>query len=138
MKTESKQEKKFDTWGGLKLCLHAIGIHHDLTRLFVDLVDGFCSANEQVAIIYKDELQNHTVSLVNYISLINDLIPFLSIIRKQTLIDTNLISFWIDICAREGENDGHHTNEDRVIAITLLSELWLSFTEYIDQHGEIA
>lgn len=134
LRTDSTKDKKFEPLGGLNLCLYAIKNHNDLTKLFVDLVDGFCSVNDQVALIYKDELQNHTLTLIEYISVISDLLPFLSTIRKEALVETGLISFWIDICAREGENDRNHSDEDRIIALTLLSELWLIFTEYIDQH----
>ena len=29
--------------------------------------------------------------------------------------------------AREAENDGHHTSEERLSALTLLTEVWLLF-----------
>lgn len=34
--------------------------------------------------------------------------------------------------AREAENDGIHSNNERSVALTLLTDLWLSFTELID------
>jgi hypothetical protein len=34
--------------------------------------------------------------------------------------------------AREAENDGTHSNNDRVVALTLMTDLWMSFTELID------
>jgi hypothetical protein len=43
-----------------------------------------------------------------------------------------LILDLLDMSAREAENDGTHSNNDRAVALTLLTDLWLSFTEIID------
>lgn len=38
----------------------------------------------------------------------------------------------MEISAREAENDGQKLPENRISALTQLSEIWLSFTPYID------
>lgn len=34
------------------------------------------------------------------------------------------------MCAREAENDGVHTNEERIAALSLMTEIWIHFTEF--------
>lgn len=36
------------------------------------------------------------------------------------------------MCSREAENEGINTAENRIPAVVLLVELWLSFTDYVD------
>jgi hypothetical protein len=43
-----------------------------------------------------------------------------------------MIDYWIEMCSREAENEGINTAENRIPAVVLLVELWLSFTEYVD------
>ena len=61
-----------------------------------------------------------------------DLIPALAKGRTKALTENGLIDFWIELCAREAENDGVHTDEDRVVAVTMLCDLWMTFNEHID------
>jgi hypothetical protein len=63
---------------------------------------------------------------------VSDLIPFFGRQRTELLTNHGIIDFWIELSAREAENDGKHSDEDRIIAITLLCDLWMTFTEYID------
>jgi hypothetical protein len=65
---------------------------------------------------------------------VSDLVPILAKTRIELLTNNGLIDFWIELCAREAENDGKHTDEDRIVAITLLCDLWLTFTDYIDSN----
>lgn len=41
------------------------------------------------------------------------------------------MDYWIDLCAREAESDGHHSNEERVAALTLMTDIWLEFTAFV-------
>jgi hypothetical protein len=43
-----------------------------------------------------------------------------------------MVDYWVEISAREAENDGQKLPENRISALTQLSEIWLSFTAYID------
>jgi len=44
-----------------------------------------------------------------------------------------LITELLDMCAREAENDGTHTKNERAVALTLMTDIWLSFTKLVDQ-----
>jgi hypothetical protein len=39
--------------------------------------------------------------------------------------------------SREAENDGIHSNNDKIVGLTLLTDLWLSFTELIDSQPHL-
>jgi len=47
-----------------------------------------------------------------------------------------LIDYWVEMCAREAENDGKHPIEERISSLALLADLWLLFTPYVDSKGE--
>ena len=58
-----------------------------------------------------------------------DILAELKLTKDQSLQDMDgLLNSWLDMCAREAENDGIHTNEDRIAALTLMVEIWLEFT----------
>jgi len=37
------------------------------------------------------------------------------------------------LTAREAENDGIHTTEERIAALSLMTDIWLNFTDYISE-----
>jgi hypothetical protein len=49
------------------------------------------------------------------------------------IIQSGLIDYWLDMCAREAENDGIHTTEERMAALALMTELWIHFTDYVSE-----
>ncbi len=49
-----------------------------------------------------------------------------------------MIEHWIETCARNAENDGKHSAEDRIAALALMTEVWLQFTNYVDSKDEMA
>jgi hypothetical protein len=49
-----------------------------------------------------------------------------------------LIDYWMELCAREAENDGKRTNEERIAALAVLSELWLTYTDFVDKREEMS
>ena len=53
--------------------------------------------------------------------------------KGDSLASSGLIDYWVDVAARESENDGKHAIEDRISALSLLTEIWLSFTAFIDE-----
>jgi hypothetical protein len=49
------------------------------------------------------------------------------------VIDSGLVDYWLDLTAREAENDGIHTLEERVASIALITEIWFNFTDYVGE-----
>ena len=48
-----------------------------------------------------------------------------------------MIEYWLELSAREAENDGKHYTDERISAQALMTELWLLFTEYVDSKDQI-
>lgn len=122
--------------GGLELSLHALKKHQDLGEEFVTFVSQFSTVNDQLEQVYRYELKKHFVSPLEYVGQINDLFPFLVIAQSEDLIRSGLIDFWLDSSMKQADNDGKHSYDERVAALTLLGELWLNFTRHIDEKGE--
>ena len=55
--------------------------------------------------IYKEEIQNHVKSGVEYLELVGDILPHLHDHCKEKAVKSGIIDYWIDHCAREAEND---------------------------------
>ena len=98
-----------------------------------------CQVDEQVYLIYKDEIQTHTKSTAEYLGLVSDLLPHISEIAPEKILSSGTVDYWLELCAREAENDKHGENlNDRIVALALLSEIWYLFTDYVDSKEEMA
>lgn len=87
--------------------------------------------------LFKEELINHCFTQGVYIATILDLLPELQAqLGEQELAEAGLLTHWLDVAAREAENDGKHSVEDRISALALLSEIWLVFTDAVDRSSE--
>jgi hypothetical protein len=52
-------------------------------------------------------------------------LPSLNRAFDNKLNTSGLLDFWVEMCAREAENDGKHTIEERITALGVLSEIWM-------------
>jgi hypothetical protein len=57
--------------------------------------------------------------------------------NHEKVESSGLIDYWVELCAREADNDGKHSNEERLAALAVLSDIWLSFTDFIDKREEM-
>ena len=53
------------------------------------------------------------------------------------LITTGLAESWLEQAIRQSDNDGKHSNEERVTGISLMTELWQFFPSVVDQKEEL-
>lgn len=60
--------------------------------------------------------------------------PYLSIKYSNEITQGNLLSLIIEKCVRYSDYDPSNTNEIRNAAISLLTEIWLSYTNFIDMN----
>ena len=51
--------------------------------------------------------------------------------------ESGLLQYWIDNCSRQADNDGKHSLEDRISALSLLTDIWLSYTQFVDSKAEM-
>lgn len=92
-----------------------------------------CSVHEQIAVMYKDEMQNHCRSTAEYVQVMSEIIGDLRDTREEQIINSGLIDYWLDLTAREAENDGVHTVEERIAALCFMTEIWMNFTDYVGE-----
>lgn len=96
-----------------------------------------CLADEQLYIIYSTEIQSHTRSTLDYLELVGEFLPIMSEMWPEKACDSGLVDFWLDLCSREAENDFKIQNKEKVLAISLLAEIWILFTDYVDDRDEV-
>lgn len=96
-----------------------------------------CDADDQYYQIYTVEIQNHTKSILEYMELVGEFLPVMGEMWPERAIESGLVDFWLDLCSREAENDFKVQNREKVLAISLLTEIWLLFTDYVDDKDEV-
>jgi len=120
--------------GGLRLSLYAITKHREATRHAMQLYQVLCdSDNQMMFTLYTAEIQKNTKSVLEYMELVGEFLPLMSETDPEKAIESGLVDFWLDLSSREAENDFKMQNKEKVLAISLLTEIWLLFTDYIDE-----
>lgn len=77
-------------------------------------------------------------SSLEYLEVVAELVPSLCEISPERAINAGLIDFWLDLCAREAENERNGGDpKEKIIALALLGEIWSIFTDYIDKFEEL-
>lgn len=89
--------------------------------------------NSSIVTVYRDELRKLFPQPHEYISIINDIFPFLVIHSNKEVKESGILDFWVDMCLELGGLDGQNSADEKIAAMTLLTEIWISFTEYIDK-----
>ena len=69
--------------------------------------------------------------------LVGEFLPVMGEMWPERAIESGLVDFWLDLCSREAENDFKVQNREKVLAISLLTEIWLLFTDYVDDKDEV-
>lgn len=100
---------------------------------FVQLCNVMCTVSEQIGVMYRDELQNHCRTQHEYIQIITEIIAQLKKTKEDEVIESGLIDYWLDLTAREAENDGVHTQNERIASLALMTEIWLNFSDHIGE-----
>jgi hypothetical protein len=63
---------------------------------------------------------------------ITDIFPYLVEHQNKEVSENGILDYWVDICLENAGLDNQHSIEERISSLTLLSDIWFSFTEYID------
>ena len=87
------------------MTLYSLRAHPNVALQAVTLYDTFCQADEQVFMIYKEEIQNHVKSGFEYLEVVGDILPPLAQVNKEKAINCGLMDYLVDLCSREAEND---------------------------------
>jgi hypothetical protein len=93
--------------GGLELSLQAFKRHQDLAGDLIHFVQNFSSImNSSIVTVYRDEMRKLFPQPEEYISVINDIFPFLVIHSNKEVKDSGILDFWVDMCLELGGLDG--------------------------------
>jgi len=86
--------------------------------------------------VYMNTLQGFYTDSVDYFNALSTLFPFLSLKFSQDLTEGNLLSMIIEKCVRFTDSDPSNSSEVRIAALSLLSEVWLTYSSYIDKNDQ--
>jgi hypothetical protein len=84
---------------------------------------------------YMNTLQGFYPDTVDYFNCLNTVFPYLSMKYSTEMTQGNLLSLIIEKCVRFSDLDPSNTDSIRNAALSLLTEVWLVYTNFID-HNE--
>ena len=134
---DKNQQQELINAGGLRLSLYAIRKHQETARHAMLLYNVLCQGEGQTFMIYATEIQSNSKSSLEYMELVGEFLPIMSEMWPEKAIESGLVDFWLDLCSREAENDFKVQNKEKVLAISLLAEIWILFTDYVDDKEEV-
>lgn len=87
-----------DKEGGLEYTLQALKRHPDLAGEFINFVTRFSSImNQPIDRVYKDEFRKLFQEPHEYISVINDIFPYIVKHQYKEVLESGILDFWIDL-----------------------------------------
>jgi len=108
--------------------------HSELAEDFVSCVYNFTGGGEQMNWVYVNTLQGFYPDTVEYFNSLSNVFPFLALKCSEEIISGNLLTLLIEKCVRFTDIDPSNTSEVRIAALSLLSEIWMTFSTFIDQN----
>ena len=81
---------------------------------------------------------NHCKTTFEYVKIVSEILEPLYNTKELEVMNSGLVQFWIELCVRESENDGKHSTEERIAALSLLTNIWLNFQHFVSQTEERA
>lgn len=117
---------------GIYTINYALKKHSDLAEDFVTAVGNFTGGGEQMSWTYMNTLQTFYPDLTEYFNGLNTVFPYLSLKYSAEIVEGNLLSLIIEKCVRYADQDPSNTNDIRNAALSLLTEVWLSYTSFVD------
>lgn len=127
--------------GGFELCLHSLSNHsivdigEDITSLISHFITTAPNPEERLASLYKDRFHKYYTSPMIYLAAITEMLPYLIARHREELIRSKMVDYWIEMAIRQADSVGTLSVEERIPAVTFLSEVWYHFPAYIDQKG---
>lgn len=47
-----------------------------------------------------------------------------------------MIDYWLENSIRQADNDGKHSYDERIVALSLITEIWLTYTDHVDKRQD--
>lgn len=75
-------------------------------------------------------------SPMDYTNAINDIYPFLVASSYTEIKESAVLSFWLEMTQKQADS-GKSTYDERIAALSFLTETWLVYTSYVDERPEV-
>lgn len=119
---------------GIYTMNYAYKKHPDLAEDFVNAVGNFTGGGEQMSWVYSQVMQQFYPDMIDYFNCMIHLFPYLALKYSNELQNGNLLSQLIEKCCSFADNEYQNSPQLRMSAISLLNEIWLNFSPYIDKN----
>lgn len=77
--------------GGLKRSVYALRVHGEIGSHFVALCNGMCAVDQQVLILYKEEILNHCKTTFDYVKVVNEILEPLYNTKELEVVNCGLV-----------------------------------------------
>lgn len=125
---------------GIYTINYALKRHPELAEDFVTVIGNFTDGGDIMAEVYLNYLAELYPDIIDYFNTINQVFPFLAIKYGQELTQGTFLQQLVDRCIMYSGQNTLESPQVRVAALSLLSEIWLSFSSYFvgsERIGEI-
>ena len=127
--------------GGLDGAVYCMQKHPDVLAAAIEMLINF--GKENMNELFTQFLKNVINDVSKYWRLISSAIKPLSQFKigndeKLQKGLESVLSCWLDSCSRMAENDGRHSVNERGIALGVLSEIWMHFSQCVEAKEEVA
>ena len=61
-----------------------------------------------------------------------EVLPELKLQSQNLAEESGLVIELLDLSARQAESDGSHSINERILALTIMSDIWLNFPSLVD------
>jgi DNA-binding ferritin-like protein (Dps family) len=108
--------------------------HPSLAGDFINFVSRFSSImNQPIDRVYKDEFKKLYAEPHEYITVINDIFPYLHRHSAKEVRESGILDYWVDLSLEQAGIDAQKSPDEKIAALTLLTEIWLAYTDYLDK-----
>jgi len=127
--------------GGLDGTIYFMQKHTEMEQIGLDLMINIGKGNltELFTNYHKNLIKDPVIYWRTVLSFINPLSEVIKTCNEQDKEELiKILQYWLDSSCRNSDNDGRHTNDERAVALNLLSEIWLSFPNIVEEKEELA
>jgi hypothetical protein len=87
--------------------------------------------------VYINTLQGFYPDAVEYFASMTNVFPYLNLKCSEEIMNNGFLNLLIEKCIRYTDVDPSNTSEVRIAAITLLSEIWMTYAQFVDRNPDL-
>ena len=77
--------------GGLKRSVYALRLHSEVGSHFVAMCNGVCAVDQQVLVMYKEEVMNHCKTTFEYVKIVSEILEPLYNTKELEVMNSGLV-----------------------------------------------